>query len=291
LCLRALGEGDDGVASRFLRLAMADSLARDWGLALFVLRHSEGAAVMRSVEKALRFATARSRGSALEVLSNLGDRETARLLVLLAEPGPLEEKLGSLRQRMEVPDDAEGALALARGSPNRWIRMSFELADAPPERRAAMEDDMEKLLALKQVPLFSHFSLEQLEAVLRVTRDTTWLPGKAILREGDAGGDLFVVISGRVNVFKNRGTPAEIHLGTLGRGSYFGEMAIFDEQPRSATVVADAETRILVLPGDRLKELILQTPEMSFEILEVLTMRVREVERRLDRAVRAGRAR
>ena len=264
---------------------MADSLARDWGLAFFLLRHTQDAAMMRSVEKALRFSTARSRGDALEVLSNLGDRETARLLVLLSEPGPVEEKIGLVGGLAEAAESAE-VIELVRRSPNRWIRMSFELAEGPPGGRANLEDTMEKLLALKQVPLFAHFSLEQLEAVARVTREQLQMPGDVVMREGDLGGDLFLVMDGLVHVYRAHGTGDELDLGTLGSGSYVGEMAIFDDKPRSATVIAESETRMLVLAGDRLKELVLQTPEMSFQIFRVLTNRVREVEMRLEQAIR-----
>jgi len=285
--LQALPEGELDLAGRFLRVAVADSVARDWALAFFLLRHTQDSTMMRSVEKALRFANVRSRGDALEVLSNLGDRETARLLVLLSEPGPVEEKLGLLEDVMEPSESAE-ILELLRRSPNRWIRMSFELAElaeGSARTRAALEDTMEKLLALKQVPLFAHFSLEQLEAVARASRERVQLPGDVLMHEGDLGGELFLVLSGRVHVYRGHGTSEQLDLGTLGAGSYVGEMAIFDDKPRSATVIAEGETRMLVLAGDRLKELILQTPEMSFQIFHVLTTRIREVEARLERAL------
>jgi HEAT repeat protein len=284
LCLSALPARDESLADRFLRLALADSLSRDWGLAFHVLENTQDPAMMRSVEKALRFSTARTRSDALEVLSNLGDRETAHLMVLLVEPGLVADKLGSLG---DLADSVEGVAVddLVRRSPNRWIRMGVELADGSADARA-LEDDMEKLLVLKQVPLFSHFTLEQLEAVARVARERVQMPGDVVLREGDPGGDLFLVLSGRVHVYRGYGTPEVLDLGTLGVGSYVGEMAIFDDQPRSATVVAEDETRLLVLAGDRLKELVMQTPEMSFQIFRVLTRRVRDVEARLERAVR-----
>ena len=286
LCLHALGPPDDRLEDRFLRIAVSDAVGRNWGLAFFLLENTEEPGVMRSVEKALRFATARSRGNALEVLSNLGDRETARLMVLLAEPGPVADKLGSLGEHFEVPTDVEGARALARESSNRWIRTSFALDRVDGAERDALEDTMEKLLALKQVPLFAHFSLEQLEGITRVTRDLVCHAGQKIVDEGATGGELYVVLTGRVRVFKNHGTPAELDLGTLERGSYFGEMAIFDNQPRSATVVAEDDARLLVLAGDRLKDFVMQTPEMSFQIFEVLTTRIREVEARLDTTLR-----
>jgi CRP/FNR family transcriptional regulator len=62
---------------------------------------------------------------------------------------------------------------------------------------------------------------------------------------------------------------------------YFGEMAILDNDLRSATVVAQTPTRLLTLDGASLKDLILQMPDISFEIFRVLTRRIREAEKRL----------
>jgi len=63
--------------------------------------------------------------------------------------------------------------------------------------------------------------------------------------------------------------------------NYFGEMAILDGAPRSATVVAGTDARLLKLNGERLNELILQTPEIAFELFRVLTQRIRAAEGRL----------
>ena len=64
---------------------------------------------------------------------------------------------------------------------------------------------------------------------------------------------------------------------------YFGEMAILDDQPRSATIVARERSRLLVLEGASLKELILQMPDIAFEILRELSARVRAAEQLAQR--------
>jgi CRP-like cAMP-binding protein len=143
------------------------------------------------------------------------------------------------------------------------------------------EDTMKRLLALQQVPLFEHLSLEQLDAVLRVTREEDFQDGEVICREGDPGGVLYLIVEGSVRIYKSHGTPAEHLLSTIAAVSYFGEMAILDDEPRSATAVAAGGCRVLCLDGASLKELILQMPQISFEIFRVLTSRVRAAEARL----------
>ena len=141
---------------------------------------------------------------------------------------------------------------------------------------------MERLLALKQVELFANLSLEQLDAVNQVSREVEYLPGEAIVEEGEPGDSLVLLLEGEVRILKSHGTPQEIALATMSAVDYFGEMAILDDEPRSASAVALTHTRLLSLDGGSLKDLILQMPDISFEMLRVLTGRVRSVEARLS---------
>jgi len=139
---------------------------------------------------------------------------------------------------------------------------------------------MERLLALKKVPLFESLTLDQLDAVARLAEERDFRPGEVIVNEGDAGGELFLLLEGAVDVFQGREGGAREKLGEIVAVDYFGEMAVLDDQPRSATIVAREPTRLLALAGTSLKELILQMPDISFEILRVLSARVRSAERR-----------
>ena len=142
---------------------------------------------------------------------------------------------------------------------------------------------MQRLLALKQVDLFANLGLEQLDAVHEATREAEYLPGEVIIREGERGEKLYLLLEGRVAIVKNHGTPNELQLATVSAVDYFGEMAILDNEPRSATVVALSHARLLTLDGASLKDLILHMPEISFEIFRVLTARVRSAEKRLSK--------
>ena len=140
---------------------------------------------------------------------------------------------------------------------------------------------MEHLLALQRVPLFENLNLDQLDAVLRLARDVSYLPGEVIVREGDPGGELFVLLEGSAEAWLDHGGASAQRLSTIERGGYFGEMAILDDEPRSATVVTREAARLLALDGDSLKSLLRDMPEIALELLRVMTARVRTSERRL----------
>ncbi len=269
---------DETLGARFLRTAHADAVGRNRRLAFRILELLENPRIIRRVEKALLLGGGRARADALEVLSNLGDRESAGLLVLMHESGPLEEKFRSLTTRIEIPDSAEALVAASLHDEVGWIRLA---ARAIGGTGSAEEDIMERLLALKQVPLFATLSLDQLEAVHQITRERSFLPGEVIMREGDPGGELYLLLAGTVRVWKNHGTPNATPLSTLAAVTYFGEMAILDDEPRSATVIAVERARLLSLDGRNLKDLVHQMPEIAFEIFRVLTSRVRAAEKRL----------
>jgi Cyclic nucleotide-binding domain len=273
---------DDEPGARFVRLAVADGCLREQRLAFRALELIESPRVVRRVERALHYGGARSRGDALEVLSNLGDRETARLLVLMHEPGPFEERVTALAGAVALPESRSVFLAEASRSDDRWLRTALA-ADAPAlgETPGPETAVMERLLALKRVPLFENLNLDQLEAVLRLAGDATFVPGEVIVRQGDPGGELYLLLEGSAEAWLDHGGANPQQLSTMPAGSYFGEMAILDDEPRSATVVAAEPARLLTLDGDSLKSLLLQMPEIAFEMLRVMTSRVRASERRL----------
>jgi cyclic nucleotide-binding protein len=276
-----------GIRGRFLRLAVIDALLRHRRMAFLALAAIESPRVVRRVERALRFGTARSRGDALEVLSNLGDRTAARVLVVMHEPGPVEERAASLGSAVAVPRSRDSFLAELKRSSDRWLQLALAagddaLGDTPG---AAI---MERLLALKRVPLFENLTLDQLDALQQFARDAAFLPGEVIVREGDLGGELFLLLEGKAEAWLDYRGPQQQRLSVIDAGGYFGEMAILDDSPRSATVVALEPVRLLALDGDSLKALLRQMPEIGLELLRVMTARVRASERRLLEGKEAG---
>jgi HEAT repeat protein len=294
LLVRAFSPGGPAATAQaehpLLQVACSDAYARALRLSFRVLLQLEDPGVVRSVQRALRFAGGRSRADALELLSHLGDREAGAALAVLLERSPVERKLAPLQGLGRAPRDPEEALARARALGAPWVRVAAGAAadsePGGPVSPAALEASMQRLLVLRQVSLFSGLSLERLQAVERIVRESRYVGGEAIVREGEPGDELFLIIEGEVDVLRAAGTSAEERLNRLGPGDYLGEMAVLDGSPRSTTAVARSEVRALVLAGARLRELMHEMPDLAFDLLRVLAARVRRAEARAPGALR-----
>jgi flavin reductase (DIM6/NTAB) family NADH-FMN oxidoreductase RutF len=126
----------------------------------------------------------------------------------------------------------------------------------------------ERLLAT--APVFSTLSPELLEPILASGEARTFRAGETIVRQGDPGDDLHVILEGRVRV--ERGGRA---LESLGEGEFFGEIAVLDGRPRSADVVSETTVRTLRLSREVVREALAREPRASWAMLQVLAARLR----------------
>jgi CRP/FNR family cyclic AMP-dependent transcriptional regulator len=104
--------------------------------------------------------------------------------------------------------------------------------------------------------------------------------GEIIVREGEAGDVMFEILSGRVEVLQKR-EGQEVRLAILGKGDFFGEMAIFEREVRSATVRALGEVRVLTIDKKILLRRISEDPSLALRILEKMSHRIRELDNEL----------
>ncbi|MEJ2695815.1 MAG: cyclic nucleotide-binding domain-containing protein [Candidatus Sulfobium sp.] len=98
--------------------------------------------------------------------------------------------------------------------------------------------------------------------------------GEIIFREGEKGEVMYVVQSGKVRITRES-TSGELTLGVLQGGAIFGEMALFDKLPRSATAVASGDARVLSVDRKKLFPTISKDPTLLFKILETMSQRIR----------------
>ncbi len=136
-----------------------------------------------------------------------------------------------------------------------------------------MLSTVEKVLFLKSIDLFSQIPGEDLAQVALVSSEETHEPGEEIFAEGESGDALYLVLDGRVRVHKQDRVLAE-----LGERECFGEMAILDAAPRSATVTALTDTNVLKISREDFQEIMGEKPEIAVGIIKVLTRRLRNVQ-------------
>ena len=279
LAISSLGQ-PESLVPRFALAAHANRLAMDLRQSFRIMELVEGPMVVRSVQRALRLGSSRARGDALEALSNLADRSAASLLALLFESGPLADRIRGMPGFAAYRGTPEQVVLRAGKSDDRWLQLAGNATEEDGDAR----ETMERLLALREVPIFGQLRLDQLESISLAMREETYVEGDVICREGEPGSQLYLLLEGEVTVWASWGKETQRNLNTIGAPTYFGEMAALDGELRSATIVVSRDARLASLEGDRLKELVLQMPEISFDIFRELIQRVRRAETELTNA-------
>lgn len=152
---------------------------------------------------------------------------------------------------------------MARGSfADRWTAR-------PRAGGARRLTDLQQALA--GAPLFADVPKRHLRSLALVSRESTHPAGAEIVREGTEGDTLYVLLEGSARVVKGRRTVAR-----LGSGDFFGELAIFDGEPRAASVVADGPVSTLKLEGPAFRKLLLREPRLGLVIMTAMARRLRE---------------
>jgi CRP-like cAMP-binding protein len=140
----------------------------------------------------------------------------------------------------------------------------------------------EHLEALRAVPLFSLLSERELLAVLSSARAVTFPPGAAVIEQGERAKGFFVITDGTASV-----TLGGAELATLGPGSYFGEMAVIDGGPRTATITALARVSTLEISPTAFLHLLDREPMIAQSIYEELSRRLKAAGHEVDESSRS----
>ncbi len=139
----------------------------------------------------------------------------------------------------------------------------------------ATESGIEKIQFLQQVGLFKSLSDKALLDLSAITIEQI-VPAKTmVFKEGDKGDALYIVKSGKINILKRNSAGIDSILVTLGKGAIIGDMAIIDEQPRSASVATVQDCTFLIITKDDFRNLLASVPEIAFQILKLTMERLR----------------
>jgi hypothetical protein len=261
------GSSNGAAHSAFLRIALDDYIQFVVACGLGAMRALHGKRGFGTVEQGVLSGEPLARAEGLETLLNFG-------------PGWLAAPLAQLLDRESF--DTTGSHGLSKSDlealenhQDRWVQEGARAASA------GLGQHMKELIALKLVPLFSDLTLEQLSSIDRLMVTRHYMKGETLFAQGDVGSELFVVIEGEVRIHLDSG-GSEVTLARQGPNSVLGEMAVFDEQPRSASAQATQDTTVRVLRRDRLQAIVHEHPEVLLEFVKNLSQRVRTMNEQLQ---------
>jgi CRP/FNR family transcriptional regulator len=136
---------------------------------------------------------------------------------------------------------------------------------------------------LTRVPAFSTLEEADLERIAQLTVPRSFQPGEIVFREGDASDTCYIVHSGRVRAVRDHPGGRTITLATFGPGDIFGELALFEDERRSATIEATETTSVVALLGPDMRRLMAEHSQIAMRLAIALGRRLREMNERLAR--------
>jgi CRP-like cAMP-binding protein len=136
---------------------------------------------------------------------------------------------------------------------------------------------------LGRVPVFSTLERGDLERIAQLAVPRSFAPGEVVFREGDASDTCYVVHSGHTRAVHQHGDGRTLTLATFGPGDIFGELALFEDELRSATVEALEPTSVVAVLGPDMRRLMGEHPEIALRLVIALGRRLRETNERLAR--------
>jgi signal transduction histidine kinase len=132
------------------------------------------------------------------------------------------------------------------------------------------------VVALESVNLFRSLAPDELRDLRAITQERRFAAGSEIFREGDPGDGVFVVGDGLVEISGLISGEAHRVFSQLGPGEIFGEMAVIEHRPRSATATALMDTSVYFIPRDEMLALLQRSPAPAFNVLQEISRRLRE---------------
>ncbi len=212
-----------------------------------------------------RSAQQRVRSNAIELLDQHLTDEEMKPFVGLVERLDAASAIADATLVEMTGTDLSGLLA----STDPWLIRVWQWTELPEGKRMT-RDPMDMVFLLKAVPLLSDLSGEQLLPVADILQTVHVEAGDLVFAEGQPGNHLYVILEGEVDVL--RGTE---QVARLGIKECFGEMALLDQSPRSASVRARVDCELLAIARDDFQDLLDMHPALARGVIRVMTQRLR----------------
>jgi CRP-like cAMP-binding protein len=139
-------------------------------------------------------------------------------------------------------------------------------------------DEKRIVEVLKEVPIFTGLDKHHLGLIAKIITVRQFEPGDVIVKQGDSGIGFYIIESGKAEVFREK-EAEKVKLNELQENEFFGEMALFEETPRSATVVAAELTTCFVITRWHFRGAIEANPKIAVQMLEIIAKRFSKMAR------------
>jgi CRP/FNR family transcriptional regulator, cyclic AMP receptor protein len=141
---------------------------------------------------------------------------------------------------------------------------------------------MERINLIRTVPIFSDLEEATLKKIVEIGLLRKYTKNSIVFLEEESGAILFIISTGKVKVVRTDDDGKEVILSILGPGDFFGEMALLDGLPRSATVVALDESELFILHRREFLNLLESAPQIATSLLRELTQRLRKADEQIE---------
>jgi hypothetical protein len=272
---------------------------------------------LRTAWQGIFSADKRQRANAIELLNGILDRKTFNTMLPLLESPTIDAALTEGRKLARIPRfDPDGKQVVSDlCSSADWVDVIMGLSlnreipeiHLPPKQFQDMKQSEnphileeihmiwkkkegsldtetpakislgEKILLLKEIDIFSGLSASELAAIAAVTEEMEYAQDQIVIKQNDIGETVFLIVDGKISVIMEKENGQLELLDQMTIGSAFGEMALIDDSPRSATVRTDTPCRFLILHKQEFKETAMEFPRIALQICSVLSRRIRHL--------------
>jgi len=241
---------------------------------------------MELVRKSMNGTSIENRAVAIEALETIGDKRLAKNVVtLLEEESRPSDIIATLLKSMDPWLRIMAIRSTSELGLREFIPLLHQLKSGPDPllREAALGaltlfseerpmdtlktvSILERILLLREIPIFADLSPEDLKLVAERAREEWYPQNTAIFHQGDEGNMMFVIVEGHLQVVRNRDGMDQV-LAERGPGDFVGEMAVIESVPRFATLRTQTDVRGLAIDAETFKGILRERPDVTFAVL------------------------
>ncbi len=257
------------------------------------------ARAMDLVQKSMSRTDPEARGAALEALETLGDKALrARSSICWRMSRGVPNRMWRWPRYLSGPDRWRRALAIRVAQELDLKDLSVKLpellldpdpliaetaaealtrfSEVQPMNTLQTVSTLERVLLLREIPIFSDLSPEDLQQVAAIAHEQWFPKDTTIFSQDEDGNMMFIIVDGHVHVVRTTNGKEQV-LAQRGPGDFVGEMAIIESAPRSASLLTRGDVRVLAIEGETFKGILRERPEVSLAVLKSVSRRLREM--------------